>query len=253
MEKLTQELTSAEGFCKVINENAGEVKATMIREVELEDGTVVKVEGMTPEAIKNVLGVSFKTPGEPVQSMIDGSIINGVAQVYNEAAPAEEEVVPANFNVEVGKTYKVTFNETMTLPEDIIDFISGSVIQLENTDETAGSVILGAGYMLGITGAKEDVPYTKTYMNEAIKAHALAMFNEDDIVMADNTTEAEGWKEVVYNFDEAGDMTGMSLVDSTVPETLIIPIDSLMDDSGNVDTLDLAEFAWFFKSIEEVA
>lgn len=109
MEKLTQELTTAEGFCKVMNDNAAELgtdlKATMIRTEELNDGTVVQVEGMTPDAIKNLFnqqitkvnadetGISFKTPGEPVQVYVDDTVIepvetellDGVVQVYNKA------------------------------------------------------------------------------------------------------------------------------------------------------------------------
>lgn len=109
MEKLTQELTTAEGFCKVMNDNAAELgtdlKATMIRTEELDDGTVVQVEGMTPDAIKNLFnqqitkvnadetGISFKTPGESVQVYVDDTVIepvetellDGVVQVYNKA------------------------------------------------------------------------------------------------------------------------------------------------------------------------
>ena len=109
MEKLTQELTTAEGFCKVMNDNAEtlgtDLRATMIRTEELDDGTVVQVEGMTPDAIKNLFnqqitkanadetGISFKTPGEPVQVYVDDTVIepvetellDGVVQVYNKA------------------------------------------------------------------------------------------------------------------------------------------------------------------------
>lgn len=109
MEKLTQELTTAEGFCSVMNANATELgtdlKATMIRTEELEDGTEVQIEGMTPDAMKNLFNqqitkanateteISFKTPGEPVQVYVDDTVIepvetellDGVVQVYNKA------------------------------------------------------------------------------------------------------------------------------------------------------------------------
>lgn len=117
MEKLTQGLTSAQGFCNVMNTNATtlktETKATLTREETLEDGTVVTVEGMTPDAIKNLMNeqiasgageqeeISFVTPGGPELVYVNDSKINpvetkqlnGVVQCYNNAvAPVVPEV-----------------------------------------------------------------------------------------------------------------------------------------------------------------
>ena len=85
--------TTEVGFVKTLNENAEEVgteKVYLTREVELDDGTKVMVEGITPEKMKNVLNnhigedtVTFQTPGERVPTT-EGEI-KGVVQVYNEA------------------------------------------------------------------------------------------------------------------------------------------------------------------------
>ena len=96
MEKLKQntldESTTDLGFCRVLNENAGKTVASLTRTVTLDDGSEVLVEGMTSDAIKNLLkGSTDKTPGEPVEVYQDSSIIgptetqilDGVVQMYN--------------------------------------------------------------------------------------------------------------------------------------------------------------------------
>lgn len=144
MEKLTQELTTAEGFCKVMNDNAAELgtdlKATMIRTEELDDGTVVQVEGMTPDAIKNLFnqqitkvnaenqGVKDITPGEPVQAYVDDTkiepveteLLDGVVQIYNKAMDSEPAPeVPV---------------VTTTIPEGTTDILGKTINELQNVN-----------------------------------------------------------------------------------------------------------------------
>lgn len=96
MEKLKQnnleEATTELGFVQAINANAGETVVALEREVELENGEIVTVAGITPEKMKAVLNngadpeiVTFKTPGEIVGDL------NGVCQAYN-ATLTEEPV-----------------------------------------------------------------------------------------------------------------------------------------------------------------
>lgn len=84
MEKLKQntlaEATSELGFATVTN-------TPLTREVALEDGTIVKVEGVTPEKMANILKSTFVTPGEVVETS-NYEKLNGVVQNYN----AEEEI-----------------------------------------------------------------------------------------------------------------------------------------------------------------
>lgn len=86
-----EEATTDLGFLETINENAGEEIVALEREVELDDGTIVTVEGITPDRMKAVLNggadpeiITFKTPGEP-----DGDL-DGVVRAYNLANEEEE-------------------------------------------------------------------------------------------------------------------------------------------------------------------
>lgn len=95
MKKLKQnslsEATTELGFVKVLNANAEELgteKIYLSREKELEDGTRVIVEGITPHKMKNILNskigdekITFKTPGETVKT--EEGELQGVVQLYN--------------------------------------------------------------------------------------------------------------------------------------------------------------------------
>lgn len=125
MEKIKQnklsDSTTELGFVRTINsnlENSGsENLISLQREVELEDGTIVTVEGVTPEMMKNILNnnavimggagtINTKTPGEIVQvysnpneiGPTETKIANGVVQITNntgeiEPVPDAEEVM----------------------------------------------------------------------------------------------------------------------------------------------------------------
>lgn len=68
---------------------ATETNTPLTREVTLEDNTVVKVEGITPYKMKEILKSEFVTPGEKYFN--DEISLNGVVQNYNEGA---RSVVP---------------------------------------------------------------------------------------------------------------------------------------------------------------
>lgn len=110
MENLKQntlnDSTTDLGFVQAINTNledsGSENRIAFQREVELEDGTIVTVESVTPESMKVILNnnavimggsgiINAKTPGEVTQvydnpdkiSPVETTMINGVVQIAN--------------------------------------------------------------------------------------------------------------------------------------------------------------------------
>jgi hypothetical protein len=85
--------TTELGFVKAMNENIGEGTVKLIREVELDNGEKVSVEGITPHGMKKALNmvagqsnmeVTFITPGEDYD--INGTGENtepGLIRTYN--------------------------------------------------------------------------------------------------------------------------------------------------------------------------
>lgn len=69
---------------------AAETNTPLTREVTLEDNTVVKVEGITPYKMKEILKSEFVTPGEKYFNNEIG--LNGVVQNYNEGIQPTPEV-----------------------------------------------------------------------------------------------------------------------------------------------------------------
>lgn len=87
MEKLKQntleEATTDIGFAKA-------TETPLTRQVQLDDGTTVTVEGVTPNKMASILKSTFVTPGEKAQ-VPSGEYIDGVVQKYNATVvPAEE-------------------------------------------------------------------------------------------------------------------------------------------------------------------
>lgn len=87
MEKLKQntleEATTDLGFAKV-------TETPLIRQVQLDDGTTVTVEGVTPNKMASILKSTFVTPGEKAQ-IPSGEYIDGVVQKYNATVVPVEE------------------------------------------------------------------------------------------------------------------------------------------------------------------
>lgn len=88
MEKLKQntleEATTDIGFAKA-------TETPLTRQVQLDDGTTVTVEGVTPNKMASILKSTFVTPGEKAQ-IPSGEYIDGVVQKYNATiVPAEDK------------------------------------------------------------------------------------------------------------------------------------------------------------------
>ena len=85
--------TTELGFVKTMNENIGEGTVKLIREVELDNGEKVSVEGITPHGMKKVLNmiagesnmeVTFITPGEDYDINGTGEDTKpGLVRAYN--------------------------------------------------------------------------------------------------------------------------------------------------------------------------
>lgn len=95
------EATTESSFLTTINENAGETVVSLQREVELETGETVTVEGITPDKMKAILNngaspevVTFKTPGEPVGEL------DGVCQAYNKSVKEAKSIEVLNLDDE---------------------------------------------------------------------------------------------------------------------------------------------------------
>lgn len=92
--------TTGLGFVKVVNENANELGTSEIalqREVVLEDGNTVKVEGITPSKMKAVLNeqanntITYQTPGENFEKTFEEGTIKGIVQDYNDEVKTQLE------------------------------------------------------------------------------------------------------------------------------------------------------------------
>ena len=158
MENLKQntlnDSTTDLGFVQAINTNleasGSEAKISFQREVELEDGTIVTVESITPEKMKSVLNdnavimggtgiINAKTPGEIVQvydypdkiSPVETTMINGVVQIannteYYEPVEDAEEVMDIFNDIEGTQSDYNGMGGTEEEIEAILDNILGN-------------------------------------------------------------------------------------------------------------------------------
>lgn len=87
MEKIKQntleEATTDIGFAKATG-------TPLTRQVQLDDGTTVTVEGVTPNKMASILKSTFVTPGEKAQ-IPSGEYIDGVVQKYNATVTSTED------------------------------------------------------------------------------------------------------------------------------------------------------------------
>ena len=127
-----------------------ETSIPLEREVTLEDGTVVKVAGVTPEKLATDLGITYKTPGEPYITS-SGEILNGVVQTYNE----ESELVSIAITTPPTKTSYTegeTFDSTgMAVTATYSDESTKTITDYTYTPNTA----------LATTDTKITVSYTE--------------------------------------------------------------------------------------------
>ena len=114
------------------------------KEVTLEDGTKVTVEGIVPEKMATILGSHFVTPGEKYKD--NGKNLNGVVQNYNGNIPnhIETRTLPTKLSYFVGEELDLTGMEVIKVEEDgdvsvITDYtvdIAGRPLTLEDTRAT---------------------------------------------------------------------------------------------------------------------
>jgi len=252
MEKLKQnnleEATTELGFVQAINANAGETVVALEREVELENGEIVTVAGITPEKMKAILNngadsevVTFKTPGEKVGDL------EGVCQVYNATLtddPAEEEPVAVFATIVPGKKYKFTFR-------DVVDEEAGNIteklesqqdfqILSENEDLMLGH---GTGFICGCMDATAGAE--NVYYRSWVNADTFTPLDEMGIV---GEFTGAGWKHI------APDATGeqMTIADSVAPGPFVMTVGTIDTIDGDLESFDTATMSWLFASVEEV-
>ena len=253
MEKLKQnnleEATTELGFVQTINAKAGETVVALEREVELENGEIVTVAGITPEKMKAILNngadpevVTFKTPGEKVGDL------EGVCQAYNATLtdePAEEEPVAVFATIVPGKKYKFTFR-------DVVDEEAGNLTELlesqqdfqifnDNEDIMIGHGIgFLAGCMDGTAGAEN------VYYRSWINADTFVPVEEMGVT---GEFTGAGWKHLTP--DEEGNMT---IADSVAPGPFIMTVGTIesVAADGELESFDTTELSWLLASVEEV-
>lgn len=179
---------------------AAETNTPLTREVTLEDNTVVKVEGITPYKMKEILKSEFVTPGEKYFN--NGIDLNGVVQNYNEGARL---VVPE---------YKKK--------SDIMD---GDTI-IGNISATVSSEIMTAG--------KGMVEIAITNKPESTKVITINIFNETVEIYPDSSISRNNYltditEELIDN------LVNECLSSAVIEENLKYDkvIETLEDDGGN--------------------
>lgn len=138
-----------------------EVEFPLQREVTLEDGTTVIVEGVTPEKMKAILNQnvdgsedasSFKTPGEIYKN--DSTELNGVVQNYNDSL-----VEPTLVSIAITTPpTKVAYSEGETFDA------TGMVVTATYSNETSKAVTTyttSPNTALATTDTKITVSYTE--------------------------------------------------------------------------------------------
>lgn len=153
------EATTEMGFVHVLNKNAGETIVALQKEVTLDSGETVVVEGITPDKMKSALNtlvdgteevITFKTPGE---KYVNGEVeIGGICQAYNASVVAPDVVsiavttAPTKTEYVAGESFDAT----------------GMVITATYSNETSKAV---TGYTVTPSGAlaTTDTSVTITY------------------------------------------------------------------------------------------
>lgn len=153
------EATTEMGFVHVLNKNAGETIVALQKEVTLDSGETVVVEGITPDKMKSALNtlvdgteevITFKTPGE---KYVNGEVeIGGICQAYNASVVAPDVVsiavttAPTKTEYVAGESFDAT----------------GMVITATYSNETSKAV---TGYTIEPSGAlaTTDTSVTITY------------------------------------------------------------------------------------------
>lgn len=125
------------GFVKVVNENANELGTSEIalqKEVVLEDGNTVKVEGITPSKMKAVLNeqanntITYQTPGENFEKTFEEGTIKGIVQDYNDEVKTQSE------NAEIlEETPQIDNTDDTVVTDDIVNDTNTSDNTVDDT------------------------------------------------------------------------------------------------------------------------
>lgn len=191
-----EESTTDIGFIKVINENKGETIVALQKEIELEDGTTVIVESITPSKMKQVLNsmvdgnegaITYETPGEEYEGR------DGVVQIYNDSVIAPDLV-----------SIEITTEPTKTVYTEGETFDStGMVVTGHYSNETSKEI---SDYTVSPSEALtlEDTIVTISYEG---KTTNISITVEEDLINSIAiTTEPT---KVSYTEGETLDITGL--------------------------------------------
>lgn len=189
------EATTELGFVQTINANKANTTALQ-KEVTLEDGTKVIVEGITPSRMKQVLNsmvdgnedaVTFETPGE------DYGNRDGVVQIYNDSIIAPDLVSIAITTAPTKTTYVEgeTFDSTGMVVTGTYSNTTTKVI----TDYT-----ISPSGELATTDTSVTISYEGKTASQSITVSALAI---ESIAVTTPPTKVE------YTVGEYFDPTGM--------------------------------------------
>ena len=132
------------GFVKVVNENASELGTSEIalqKEVVLEDGNTVKVEGITPSKMKAILNeqanntITYQTPGENFEKTFEEGTIKGIVQDYNDEVKTQSE------NAEIlEETPQIDNTDDTVVTDDVVDDTNTSDNTVDDANVTDADV-----------------------------------------------------------------------------------------------------------------
>lgn len=255
MEKLIQnnlaEATTEMGF-------PTDVEFPLQREVTLEDGTTVTIEGIVPEKMKAILNqnieseevqnITFKTPGENYVENNE-TLIKGVCQVWNEnlPEPTEEQIL------EIGKTYNLQFKGSGMNTDTLNSFNEKNiglvkVIKYQLPDDASEYSLCRLGIALddemnygtlGINWNNSSTVcdgYFYDDMYEAIKDKIVTA--EDHKVVDTESYIGEGWYNVVI---VDGDLSDVTTIKLTIEK---------IETPAQINSATITEYRYFFDAGE---
>lgn len=209
------------------------------REVELEDGTVVTVESVVPEVMAQTLNSHFITPGE--KYMDNGNDLNGVVQNYNESDTSDLGLI------EVGKTYKFNLKkrikelDDLETAEEYSEFIQPYIIEIGDTTTGTGISIPEGTVAYGIN--QSVIMYlTNVHVKNAESAGA-------DIYEF-------GYRGPGWYLSIGEDFGNPERVEPFDNQEITCTINFIAKNEGSVEEfteLDLNNYSWLLKSVEEIS
>ena len=230
------EATTEQGF-------PTKVGVPLQKEVTLEDGTVVIVEGITPNQMKNILNqtaeepeeVTFKTPGEVYEN--EDITLKGVVQIYNGSEVSGLNVIKSKRVYDIDFLSKVDVDKLNKLGAENVptDHESTAVFIVNNDGEgyiNDGIHILSFDpasepnklFSLALNVAQDEIGgmftesidiYLYDELYERFKDRILKI---DDFTQVDTESyQGEGWYKVIVL---SGDLTELSTITVAILEKI---------------------------------